>query len=67
METWKTFLEIISIGLLIVGIIYRKKPWGLKLLYFSLGMIVTFVLTYGVQGFMEGYNEGVHKSLIQHP
>ena len=67
METWKTFLGILSIGLLIVGFIFRKKPWGLKLLYFSLGMVVLFVLIDVIPAFNEGFNEGMHKSMIQHP
>jgi hypothetical protein len=59
METWETILEVLSFLLFIVGIIFRKKPWGLKLLYFSLGMIIAFILTSGVQGAINGWEEGV--------
>jgi lipoprotein signal peptidase len=55
METWKTILQILSVVLLIVAIIYIKKPWGQKLLYFALGMIVAFALTDGFEGFVRGW------------
>jgi hypothetical protein len=59
METWETILEILSVCLLIVAIIYRKKPWGQKLLYFSLGMIIAFLLTIVAEEAIKGWNEGV--------
>ncbi len=60
METWKTILQILSVVLLIVAIIFRKQPWGKKLLYFAMGMIVVFVLTTWVEAFTEGYIEGMN-------
>jgi len=44
LEIMDIILEIISIVLLVNGIILRKKVWGQRLLYFSLGMIVVFIL-----------------------
>jgi hypothetical protein len=55
METYKSILAGISIILLIVGIVYRKKPWGQKLLYFALGIIVFYFVTDFVEGFVEGW------------
>jgi hypothetical protein len=56
METYETILEILSAVLLIIGIIYRKKSWGQKILYFALGMIAVLILTEGVEGWNEGIN-----------
>ncbi|MCU0370867.1 MAG: hypothetical protein MUC31_05585 [Bacteroidales bacterium] len=61
METWNIILQFISIGLLIIAIIFRKKPWGQKLLYFSLGMLAVYILTDFPQEFMEGYRAGASR------
>jgi len=54
METYETILEIMSVLFIIIGIIFKKHTWGKRLLYFGLGMFVTFILTDGVEGFYEG-------------
>lgn len=60
METFRFVLTILAIVLLVFGIINRKKTWGQKLLYFALGMLVMYALTYGPEEITEGYKAALN-------
>lgn len=54
MNTLEWILELISVLLLIIGLIYRKKKWGSNLIYFALGMLAVFLLTDWIAGWFTG-------------
>ena len=60
METYNEILQILTVVLLIIGIIYRKQSWGQKLLYFAIGMLAWYILTTGVRAFIDGFNAGLN-------
>jgi hypothetical protein len=57
METFRLILAIFAVVILIVGILNRKKPWGQKLLYFAVGMLVMYAIPDLVEGIIQGWNE----------
>ncbi|MFH1119817.1 MAG: hypothetical protein V1775_08330 [Bacteroidota bacterium] len=59
-ETIRIILISLAIVLLVTGIINRKKAWGQKVLYFALGMLVMYALTYGPEEITEGYKAALN-------